>query len=464
MNILLINSITGFDPLTSKNNDYRIQLSLSPPIGLLYIARSFEDEGHKVTVIDYSCENNNKNELQKSLNSYDAIGIEVLTDNIEFVENIAESIKDNNNDLPIILGGPHCTFHPSKALVDIPSADISVEGEGELVVKDIIKGLKGYNNYKNLAGLYYRKNGDIKKGKPAKYIKNLDIISFPSRHLVEKYDYGKIGRQFFYKQKSTAILTSRGCPNRCRFCTRHITSNAFRMRSAENVIEELSEITDKYKSVFIADDNFLASKKRANKIFETLIKMGSPLDIYINGARVDSADVELYKKMKKAGVKHIYYGIESGNQDVLDYYNKKINIRQINTAINLANKMDFVTLGYFILGAPIEENKHIKKSIKFACKLPLDFAIFYPLAYSKGSDLWNEAIKEKKINEEEDGYGLIATSEKKLSKFTDKQLLDFCVKAYKRFYFRPLYLTRQIYKSFKRLDFTIIKYWINHNT
>ena len=464
MKILLINTTTGFDPLTSKENDYRIQLSLSPPIGLLYIARSFEDDGHKVKVIDYSCEEKPNKEMQKSLYSYDAIGLEVLTDNRNYVEKIAKSIKDYDNDLPVLLGGPHCTFHPQKALIDIPSGDISVEGEGEIVVKELVKGLNGYKNYEKLPGVYYRKKSEIKKGKPAEYIKNIDEISFPSRHLVEKYEYGKIGRQNFYKQKSTAILTSRGCPNNCKFCTRHITSNYFRMRSAENVIEELSEIKEKYKSVFIADDNFLASKKRSTKIFDELIKMGSPLDIYINGARVDSANNDLYKKMKIAGVKHIYFGIESGNQSVLDYYNKNINIEQIKTAVKLANKMDFITLGYFILGAPFETYKHIKKSINFSLNLPLDFAIFYPLSYSKGSDLWDEAVKKKKINKDEDCYGIIASSERGLANFTESELLDLCKKAYKKFYYRPSYLFRQIYKSLKRLDFTILKYWINYNT
>jgi radical SAM superfamily enzyme YgiQ (UPF0313 family) len=464
MKVLLINTTTGFDSVTSEKRDYRIHLSLSPPIGLLYIARSLEDEGHKVNVIDYSCEENPNKKMNQSLNSYDVIGLEVLTDNREYVKNIADSIKESDKNLPIMLGGPHCTFHPSKALIDIPSADISVEGEGELVVKEIIKGLEGYKNYKKIPGLYYRENGKIKKGKSSEYIKNIDQISFPSRHLVEKYEYGKIGTQDFYKQKSTAILTSRGCPNNCRFCTRHITSNYFRMRSAENVLDELYEIMDKYKSVFIADDNFLASKKRAKIIFNELIERGSPLNIYINGARVDSADTELYKLMRKAGVRHIYFGIESGNQKVLDYYNKRIKINQIKTALNLANQMDFVTLGYFILGAPIEDYSDVKKTINFSLKLPLDFAIFYPLSYSKGSDLWNEAVKKKIINEEKDGYGLVASSERGLSNFSEKELLDLCEKAYKKFYYRPSYLFRQIYKSLKRIDFTILKFWINYNT
>ncbi|MCK4364629.1 MAG: radical SAM protein [Thermoplasmatales archaeon] len=458
MKILLINTSVGFDSIMSKENTDRFIASIPPPTGLLYIARSLEDEGHKIKVIDIACEKNPMMEIKKSLNSCDAAGLNVFTMIRNDVEIIAKSIKNYDKNLPIILGGPHCSFHPQKALIDIPSGDIGVEGEGEIVIKDIVKGLNGYKKFETLPGVFYRKNGTIKKGKPAEIIKNIDELPFPSRHLVEKYNYGKLGKLDFYKQKTSAMITSRGCPFKCKFCTRHLTSHIFRMRSAENVLDELTEISQKYKSVFIADDNFLANERRVSKIFDELIKMGSPLEIYINGARVDSANIDLYKKMKKAGVKHIYYGIESGNQSVIDYYNKKITIEQIKKALNLANKMDFITLGYFIFGAPFEKYKEIKNTINFANSLPLDFAIFYPLVYARGSDLWEEAVNEGKINFDEEEYLIIASSTKGLANFTEDEIFSFCEKAFKKFYFRPSYILRQIIKSIKRKNFTILKY------
>ena len=165
--------------------------------------------------------------------------------------------------------------------------------------------------------------------------------------------------------------------------------------------------------------------------------------------------------MKKAGVRHIYYGLESGNQDVLDYYNKKITIDQIKNALKLANKMNFVTLGYFIFGAPLETKKHIENTINFANSLPLDFAIFYRLAYTQGSDLWNDAVNEGKIKLEDGIYSIIASSDKGLANFTDEELNNFIEVAFKKFYYRLPYVFREIVKSIKRWDFSILKYGLS---
>ena len=119
--------------------------------------------------------------------------------------------------------------------------------------------------------------------------------------------------------------------------------------------------------------------------------------------------------MKKANVRYLGFGIESGNQDVLDFYNKKITLDQIRKAVKLANEMNIIARGTFIFGAPIETKKHFENTIKFACSLPLDVAIFCPLAYCPGSDLYNEAIKAGKINKNE--RSIVADSSRGLGNF-----------------------------------------------
>ena len=183
-----------------------------------------------------------------------------------------------------------------------------------------------------------------------------------------------------------------------------------------------------------------------------LIETKIDAEIYIQGARVDTAKKETYEKMKKAGVKHLYYGLESGNQDVLNFYNKNATIEQIRKAIELSSKMDFFTVGTFILGAPIETKKHIEKTIKFACSLPLDAVIFTILTYKYGSPLWIEAVKEGKIKES-DGYTVVSDSKKGLGNLTREELEDFYRKAILSFYLRPRYITRQIKKFLIEKDF-----------
>ncbi|MCK4365637.1 MAG: radical SAM protein, partial [Thermoplasmatales archaeon] len=350
-----------------------------------------------------------------------------------------------------------------RSLEDIPSADICVEGEGDLVIKDIAKSLEfGRKNLSEIEGVYYRENNNIKAGRPHKIIKDLDSIPFPARHLVDKYNYGMINNKYVFKPKLTSMVSSRGCPFNCRFCSRNApVYKTYRQRSAENVVKEMLEINNKYKTLCIVDDNFLADKKRANKIMDSLIEEGTDLDLLILGARVDSADRELYKKMKKAGVKSMGFGIESGNQDVLDYYNKRITLDQIRKAVNLSREMNFITHGNFILGAPFETEKHFEETIKFACSLPLDIVLFNPLAYVYGSDLWDEAIQ-KGITPKDGGYTIGPEARKKLGNFTFEELLEFCQKAVKRFYLRPNYIIDQLIISIKRKNFRLIRTGLNN--
>lgn len=189
---------------------------------------------------------------------------------------------------------------------------------------------------------------------------------------------------------------------------------------------------------------------------ERLVETGIDLELSIQGSRVDTAERELYEKMKKAGVKSIFYGIESGCQDVLDLYNKGTTLDQIRRAANLAHEMGFFITGSFILGAPIETEKHIEQSIKFACSLPFDFTIWHRLIYKYGSDIWTEAAAAGKITED-DGYDVMTDSQRGLGNFTKEELEEFCKKAFRRFHLRPHYIFQGLSRMIVKRDFTLLK-------
>jgi anaerobic magnesium-protoporphyrin IX monomethyl ester cyclase len=427
-----------------------------PPLGLLYIGSVLEKEGHSVEILDHIYHDTLLKDFEKSINSSDAIGISFI-DNCKPTADIAKLIKEINPKIPIVIGGSYCTFLPKQSLLDVPEADICVVGEGEQVFIDIIRYLKGQKKLKDISGIYYRQNKSIKQGKQPKVIEDLDSIPFPARKLVEKYDYGISPIGYKLKKNATAIITARGCPFNCRFCAKY--SNAiknwrFRQRSAKNVFEEIKEISQDYRSIMIVDDNLLADKKRAHEIFDLIIEEDINVEFFIEGARVDTADRKLYLKMKKAGVKLLLYGIESGNQDVLDFYNKKITLKQIKDAVNLAREMDFFIYASFIFGAPIETEQHLENTIKFARSLPIDFALFNPLRYLIGSSLWLDAVKNKKFPS--NIYTITTDSKFNLGKINKEQLLNYTIKAYKEFYYRPTYLFPQIFRSIVRKDFSLL--------
>ncbi|UCH72579.1 MAG: B12-binding domain-containing radical SAM protein [Thermoplasmatales archaeon] len=433
-----------------------------PPIGLLYVGAALENDGHKVELLDYNAENITEGKLKNSVLSSDAVGINVYTVTCSSALNISKNVKKIDPKIPLLIGGPHCIFLKQQSLFHIPHADISIVGEGENTIIDLARFMQGKKKLSDIHGIYYREKNKIKSGKSPMSIDNLDSLPFPARHLVDKYDYGEYPWGYKMKKKVTSTLTSRGCPFNCSFCSRYgnmIKGWDYRLRSAENVVKELQELDGKYRTVFILDDNFLADKKRGHKIFDMLLEMGTTLDITIHGARVDSKDKLLYKKMKKAGVKVIAYGIESGNQDVLDFYNKKVTLQQIRNAIVLARKMRFFTFGYFILGAPIETEQHIKNTIKFARSLPLDAVEFYPLYYMMGSQMWNQVLKEKKISEDE--IYVMTDSSRNLGNFTKEEILEYRSMAYRQFFLRPGFLLGQIYRGLSRGDLSFLLSGLN---
>jgi len=436
-----------------KNNN---SFLFAPPLGILYLSKILEDQGHTVKVIDLRSENIRKKHLKFHVLTSDIIGISIPSFSINNSIELCSMIREIDANIPIIVGGPHCSLYPKELLQKI-DADICVIGEGEKPIKKIVESIEKKVR-PDLPGIYYKISADEISGKRGfNLVEDLDTLPYPARHLVKKYDYGYLFGYKFFKGKCTAIITSRGCPYKCRFCSRNIPGmKNYRTRSAKDVFEELCEIYNKgYKSVIIVDDNFLANKKRSNKILNLLIKEKMSLDIFVQGARVDSANKEIYQKMKNAGVKAIAFGIESGSQSILNFYNKHTTLNQINYAVNLSKQSGFFTIGNFIMGAPVENEQNIVQTINFARSLPLDFALFSILEYTAGSQLWSEAVSEGKIDKEE--YRVISDSFRGLGNFSLKELEKWQKKAYIRFYLNHNYLKNQLQSMLKKRDFSIIK-------
>jgi len=446
-------------PGSDRKTFFFTPFSYFPPLGLLYLGAALEKQGHKVEVIDFFMEINVEERIKNSLISSDAVGISLYTNNCKSISEITKIIRDIDPNIPIIIGGPSNIYLQEKSLSYIPDANISVIGEGEQVIIDIAQFLEGKKNLSEISGIYYRENNIIKKGKDVEIIKNLDSLDYPARHLTDKYEYGKINNEYLFKPRFTAMETSRGCPHNCRFCARpnnSIPGYGFRQRSAQNVANELMEINKRYGSVSIVDDNFLANKKRAMDILQKLIDYGTDIDLMILSTRVDSADKELYKKMKEANVKFIGFGLESGNQDVLDYYNKNFTLDQARRAVRLSRKMGFISIGSFIVGAPIETKEHLENTIKFAYSLPLDIALFNCFTYIKGSQLWIEAVKDNKIKEDE--HFVVTDSGRNLGNFTEDTLSKKLRKVEKNFYLRPGYIFNQLFLSIYRRNLFLLKH------
>jgi anaerobic magnesium-protoporphyrin IX monomethyl ester cyclase len=451
--VLLLRTFEGLTLFNETKTVKKLHPPFAPPLSLLYIASSLVTHEHDVDFIDVTCESDPYGMIKQKLKDCNAIILNLIPGNQNASATLTKFIRENNPDVPIIIEGNYCTINPINAMNHILLAEVCINGEGEHIINDVINAFEGKGSLKQIPGLLIRDKERIITGKPPHLIKDLDIIPIPLRQLTKQYDYGMMNGIHLCKPKFTSIITSRGCPHHCRFCNTNYINGSYRQRSAESIIQELKEINEEYQSVMIEDDNFLADKKRAKEIFNGIIKERIDLEFFIAGARVDSADRSLYRMMTKAGVKFISFGIESGNQEILDYYHKGITISQIKDAIDLANEMGIFTWGNFIFGAPIETKRHFQDTLDFSLSLKLDLAFYRPLSYRYGSELWGEGVKNGYIEDDEDFiYVSSKNSESNLSTY---DISTFCKKAFKRFYFRPTYIIQELSRSIKRNDFTI---------
>lgn len=248
------------------------------------------------------------------------------------------------------------------------------------------------------------------------------------------------------------MITSRGCTFQCSFCEQR-TGN-IRYRSPENVVDEMEECQNRYgvREIDIFDPLFTINKKRVIEICKEIQKRKLKL-AWSCRSRVDTIDEETLIEMKKSGCYRIYYGIESGDEEILRNIKKNTKISQIKKSINLTKKTGILAFGYFMLGNPGETKKSIIKTIKLAKELPLDYAQFSRSSILPGTaqyeewmkyykeDYWNDFVK----------YGKIKEMKRLNTKLSDKELNFFIKKAYREFYFRPIQIFR-ILKNIKTVD------------
>jgi radical SAM superfamily enzyme YgiQ (UPF0313 family) len=438
----------------------RVFYGLSPPLGLLYVAKILENDGDAVTVLDFSAEPFDERKLITAVRLADAVGTTILSPSLNETKNLIGRIKQQNPDIPIIIGGPHCVLLPEKALEET-QADICVQGDGETVIVDIKQALNKKKDFSEIPGVVYRTTSGIKHGPPVQVIHDLNTIPFPARHLVKHYVYGREYNPHLKAGEFTSIITSRGCPYTCRFCSRgSISIQRYRMRSTENILAELKEIQQQgYRHVVFSDDCFPANTKQACALFEAINNEKLDLKFSVTATRVDLADKELYKKMRQAGVTHIQFGLESGNQDVLDFYHKQTTVDTIKKAVHLCHETGFFTIGSFIFGAPFETKEHFNRTLLFAKSLPLDSVSFLPLRYMIGSELWNQAVKEGKISEKE--YLVPADKNRGLGMYTKDELFMYCMNAQRSFYGRPTFFVNLLKTSLRNNDMTYLQSYLS---
>jgi len=296
----------------------------------------------------------------------DIIGFSMKSSNLIKTKKTAKLLKKYLNSI-FVIGGPHITLAGIDFFRNYNQNifKYGFMGEAELSFPDFCNKINQSQNINNIAGLIYKKNNQWQSNS-IKYNQELNKMNFP--------DYSNF-KGLNWLEISYPLLTSRGCPFQCIYCSvNKMSGSKWRYRSPESVVEELRKAKDKYKikSFSILDDNFTLDKKRAIDICNLLIKEKINLSWSCNnGLRADSLDKELVKKMKEAGCDNVAIGIESGDPKVFNFINKGETLKDIKKAINLLKEAQIKIIGFLIIGLPFDSIKSTKKSLKFVKSLNL---------------------------------------------------------------------------------------------
>jgi radical SAM superfamily enzyme YgiQ (UPF0313 family) len=365
----------------------------TPPLGLACIAGSLERDGHVAKIFDFNI--SNEEEFKKVLEEEnpDCVGISFVTPLIKEADKVARIVKDFDDRIVVIGGGPHCSSFPESVLQET-CIDIVVIGEGDFTILDIVNE----KDLEDIKGVGYLFGGTPVINPRREYIKDLDELAFPAWHL---YDIAKYKTPSAIAKKNPVcwIESSRGCIYGCVFCNKHCFGRTFRVKSPQRVVEEFIKVRDLgFKEIHLTDDGFTTDMERAERICDLLIEKKVNIGwSTITGIRVDRVNPILLKKMRQAGCYRVYYGIESGNQQILDNIHKGITLEQVRQAVKWAKEAKLSVAGYFMLGLPGETEATMQDTINFAKELNLDLAkvsITIPLP---ATELFNELDKAGKI-------------------------------------------------------------------
>ncbi|MFH1552847.1 MAG: radical SAM protein [Candidatus Omnitrophota bacterium] len=430
---------------------------LRAPDWLAYAAAVLEKGGHDIKLIDMVANGQKKEALTIIIQREmpDFVVLDSTTPSIFSDIDCARIVKENS-DAKVIMVGPHVSALPEETLLLAKGAvDVACIGEYDYTVKD---AMENFSNLSTVKGIAYYWDGNVTKNEPRPLIENLDELPFPAWHHLDLMKYFDGGKLYPYID----IISGRGCPMRCIFCLwpQVMHGTRYRLRSPKNVIDEIRHDIElcprvlKGGEFFFEDDTFTVDKERATQICVEILRSGLKITFSVN-ARVDSADPELFRIMKKAGCRELLVGFESGSQGMLDRMNKHLAIDQARRFMSCAKKEGLDVHGCFVIGLPGETEKSAKETIDFALGLRLNTVQFAGAVPFPGTAFYDECkkkgwLKAKKWSdwlEKGEQAGVVdypGFSRDRIDYYVDLGL--------KKFYLRPWYMLNFLLKTGSKAD------------
>ena len=372
------------------------------PLGLGYLAAVLREAGHDVMIYDASIEDypleHYLDEAIEAGKPYKVLGITAATPLIEDAWEMAKIGKKYG--MTTILGGPHLTIMPGESLSpEHPEVDYTFKGEAEEGIVAFVNALEQGKRPEDqdIPGLNYRVDDGIYISPESPMIQDLDALPFPAHDLfkIDKYtNLQPLTDGLDPDARSFTILTSRGCPYKCTFCSKPVTGDTWRGRSVENVIAEWRWLVQDLHAteIGVTDDIWNLKLPRAKDLCRALVKedLNTVPWVTVHGMKVNHTDPELFHLMKAAGAKRVGFGVENGDPWMLRHVIRKgQTLQQVRNAFKWAKAADLQTMGFFIFGMPRDTEESMEKTIQLALELDPDLANFMLAAPFPGTTMWD---------------------------------------------------------------------------
>ncbi len=441
-----------------------IDTRTSPHLGLAYLAAVSQQRGDEVRVYDADVEDQPLREFIAEFKP-DLVGITANTPQVKQAWRTAATIKQVA-DVPVVLGGPHVSVVSEDLDFESlrqPGVDMIVRGEGEatwIEISDLLEEWKrdqadratarlfapDRGLWEPVLGISYRtSDGELHRNADRPPIADLDALPWPAYDLfkMERYTSLQPATDAVSGARSFSIMTSRGCPYRCTFCSQSIMPVKWRARSAENVLEEWRHLVRDRgaEEIGVLDDSANIRMDRLIELSDLLIaeRLNHVPWIFVNGIRANLATKELLARMKAAGLKRTAFGVETGDPDMLIRINKRLDHDQVRQAFKNAKEVGIETIGFFIIGLPGDTRETMQRTIDFAIELDPLIANFSMMTPYPGTRVY-EIVKEQGrllIEDWEDYVFFEQKARYEMGEMTAELVEEMYRRAYRQFYLRP---------------------------
>ena len=418
---------------------------IQPSLGLGYMAEQIRKD-HDVEFFDCIKERVNPADFTQVLerSKPDVVGIQCYTFDLRNVRALLNVVKTYDPKLTTVVGGAHISSDPEGAFLNFGKqiVDYGWVGEAETSFPGFLQKLeKGDKDFSKIPGVAWWE-GDKVKHNPLMYVDDLDALGAPAWDLLKPETYPESQHGAFFKKFPIApIITTRGCPFSCTFCSAPMMSGKkLRHHSLEYVLAQINHLYHDrgVREIHIVDDNFTMEIDYAKMILRGIIDLKLDISLALpNGIRMDYLDDELLEIMREAGVYVVSVAVESGTDRILKLMKKGMTRAKIEKCIGLIRKHDLDVAAFFILGFPSETKEEIQETIKLSRNLDLVRANYFTYLPLPGTESYRKLLQSGEIQNVDWDHFYFTSAAYVPKGMTREELLKMKSRAFFRFYFTP---------------------------